>query len=257
MRHPFGLNSLAESFIEGPFDAAGSCFEGGSNTTCSANEFLNWTLGNVAPGQAIRITFPTSVANATAVGGLFTSEVVLADDGGAITTESVSIPVVSSRSLALSIDEARDPVPAGDNLAYSLNYGNFGDTSVTDSVLQLQLPPNTTLVSATGAPEQTGQLLTWTLNSLVPTSIAEQIVIVAVDADAEDGFLLESAASLTGTLASLPIVQRAVESDYVGAGSDLAFTLEVTPNPALPGSALATEMAVSYTHLTLPTICSV
>ena len=103
MRYPTVVSSTDESFIDGPFDSGGSCFADGSGTVCTRDEFLNWNLGNVTPGQVIRMTLPPAISNIADPGSLARWVAVITDDTAMESIESFSLPVTTQRTLALRV----------------------------------------------------------------------------------------------------------------------------------------------------------
>ncbi|MBV1905027.1 MAG: hypothetical protein KUG75_03040, partial [Pseudomonadales bacterium] len=129
MSYPVGLNSLSESFVTGPLDEANSCGVSGA-TVCIANEFLNWNLGTLNPGQIVTMSFPTTVASNTSDNTNIDFKGKLSQNASQLVEKTASILIDSNTDLTLAVDEDKDPVVAGDTLTYTLRYGNTSASSV-------------------------------------------------------------------------------------------------------------------------------
>ncbi len=246
LRLPEGTGGVVESLVEGPLDADASCgTTSGTSAGCNTAENLIWQLGNVAPGQAVRLGFPTQIISAFPAGAVMHWEAFIADDAGELESTSQAVPVVAESGLRLSVTEDRDPVPAGASMTYTLNYGNALDSSVTNSMLSFELPENVSFNSATGGGQLSGNTVVWDLGSLLSETIDSQNVVVTVAAAATQGTALPARAMLTGTNASLPVTTHSREGAFVGNGSTLGMELNVTPNPSLGGDELSVEITVN------------
>ena len=246
LRIPSGVVSLTEATVEGPLDSSASCGSiGGNNSNCESGEFMIWTLGNVAPGRSARLSFSTFISSNTTPGTLSQWEVVLSDDGLNPSTESVTQIVQSAEALRLAIEEDKDPVAPGENLTYTLHYGNFAGSSATSNILVFRLPPDSTFVSATDGGVLSGRQVTWDLPSIPNGRVGQVRVVTAISSTAAPGQLLEARLEINGTQNFLPISQRISESAYVGTGSLLDLKLSVAPAPGAPGTRVFSEMIVS------------
>ncbi len=242
--YPDGVNAIPESLISGPLDAAASCVGSGS-TSCSAGETIQWSLGTLAPGQAVQMSLPPVVWNATAVGTLIPWEAELSDDIDSLASASSTLAVDAAPALTVAIDEDQDPVPAGGTLAYTLRYGNRSAASVTDTELEFTLPANASLVATTGGGTLSGDVLSWNLGTLPASAVGEQTLWVQVDAGAADGDLVRSEAEIGGISGALPTAREATGTAYVAPSTPLALALDVTPLPALPGQQVQVALSVT------------
>ena len=246
LHYPSNMANIYEDtgLVTGPVNAGASC---GTSypTICSAGETLQWDLGNLTPGQAVHLSLSPTVANATPDGTLIPWQVTVSDDSGALGTESATLTVDSTPALTVAIDENQDPVPAGDTLTYTLRYGNRSTNSVTGTQLSFTLPANTSFVSATGGGTPSGNVVSWSLNTLPAGAIAQQVVQVSVDPGAVNGTLLESEAVIDGTTNALPTERHATSTAYVGAHPPLALALNVNPLPAQPNQQVVVELTVT------------
>ena len=245
MVYPSHMNSIyaGGTLVTGPIDTAASC-GGGSNPLCNTGETLQWSLGTLAPGQVVQISLSPTVTSGTTDGTLIPWEATVSDTGGALGTDSATLPVDSAPELTVAIDADQDPVPAGGTLSYTLRYGNRSASSVTGTQLAFTLPANTSFVSATGGGTLNGNVVSWNLATLPAGAIAQQVVEVLVGAVA-DGTLLESEAVINGTSSAQPTERRATATDYVGQATPLALALTVNPLPAQGNQQVVVEMTVT------------
>ncbi len=247
LEFPSGIDSVNESLMLGPFDAAASCASAGSSTVCSATEPLVWTLPTLGPGGAVVLEFPVAISAGTADGtGIdFTAE--LFDQLNLAASQSDTLSTSLGVIAALAIDEDKDPVPAGDVLSYTVRYGNPSGTTISASALTLTLAANTSFVSASGGGSHAGGVVTWSLGTLSAGATGQQQVQVLVDAGAGAGTVLPVAAAFDGTANFLPTSQQVSEAAYVNNPGPLALSLNVNASPAAAGEAVLLSMNLANT----------
>ncbi len=247
MEFPSDVNSVNESLMLGPFDAAASCASAGSSTVCSATESLVWTLPSIGPGGAVVLEFPVTIATGTADGtGIgFSAEVF--DDINPLTSQSDTLSTSLGVIPAVAIDEDRDPVPAGDVLTYTVRYGNPSGTTISASALSLTLAANTSFVSATGGGSHAGGVVSWPLGTLSAGATGQHEVQVLVDAGATAGTVLPVTASVTGTANFLPTSQQVSEAAYVNNPGPLALSANINASPAAAGESVLVSMNLANT----------
>lgn len=242
-----GTNSLAESLVGGPFDAAASCSSGGFSTSCEGGELLTWTFATLNPGQAVDLSLPPIVASGVVGGELISYKATVTEDSGTLSVVDETLPIAVAPALTIAIDEESDPVAAGDNQTYTLRFGNRSAATVTNTGLTFTLPANATFVSASGGGTHAAGVVSWNLGSVVAGANDERNVVVTVDGGAAAGTLLASEARIGGTSNFLPTSRQAREIAYVGAGGPLALALQVNPLPARAGQAILVELTATNT----------
>ncbi len=241
LRYPPGQNFVAENLVTGPFTF--NC----SSASCVSGENAVWDLGTLSAGQSMTFSMPSVVAQATPAGSVIPWQVLALDDSGAVTAESKVTTVDATPELSITIDESRDPVPAGEELTYSVIYGNASDISVTGAVLSFALPTESTFTSASGDGEFADGSVRWSLGTLGAGTVGEESVVVSVAGGLPNGTLLDSEAAIEGTAGSLPTQRRATAATYVAPDTPLGLTLDVVPSSLLPGESVDVRLAVTNT----------
>src|SRR6185503_1608361 len=87
------------------------------------------------------------------------------DAAGSRARAGVDTVVQSAAPLSLVLTTDADPVPPGDDLEYTLRFGNDGANALLSTQLVLTLPVGTTLVDAGGGTAASGAV-TWNLGAL-------------------------------------------------------------------------------------------
>ncbi|MEO0424160.1 MAG: hypothetical protein AAF184_17610 [Pseudomonadota bacterium] len=248
LRYPNGAASVAETLMDGPYQAASSCAEDGFASSCEAFEFLNWELGTINPGQAALLSLPVALAGGVAPGALIGWEAQLREDGGSLTLETETLTVSTAPPLTLTLADLADPVPAAQNTTLVLSYGNRSASSVTDATLSLALADDLALVSATGGGVEVDGTVSWSLGTLAAGSVGEQRVVVQA-ASVTAGTLLQSAASIAGTQNFQPVVREVSETGRVGPRGALRLALQSNPRPLDPGADGLVDLTVTNASL--------
>ncbi len=245
VRFPLASDTVPEGFITGGFDASGSCAQVGFASECSANDFMVWHFDVVNPGQSIELSLPVTVASGAASGRLIDWGARVTEANGSRLRESNTLAVDSNAVASLAIDEDRDPVAAGDVLTYTVHYANPSVAGLSDSLLTVTLPPNTTLLTASEGAMVNGDEVSWMFGDLPAGFADRQTVQVQVDAGLVPGSLLQVNGEFSGTSNFLPAVRRAQETTYVNDGGPLALTLNVNPRPAQAGEQVLVSLNVA------------
>ena len=222
---------------------------------------VTWSVGALNAGASGSAQLVVKVNSPLANGTTITHGTYSIDSnetspvmGGAVTTTVTSVPV-----LALSLTDSPDPVPAGANLTYTLNWSNTGTMDATSLVVTDSVPANTTFVSATGGGTESGGVVTWTVPTLAVGGSGSAQLVVRVTTPLANGTTLANsgaaadcaetspvtAASVTTTVTSAPVltVSAADAPDPVAAGSDVTYTLTYGNS----GNADATSVVLSDT----------
>lgn len=93
MRYPQRLNALTESTVTGGLNLGASCDQVSGSSTCTANEFLTWSIAQVAPGETLTFTFEPTIAGGTQLGQMIPFEFRLATPGGDTAFKRVTLPI--------------------------------------------------------------------------------------------------------------------------------------------------------------------
>lgn len=132
------VSFVLESFVS----HGGDCL----SNTCDADEFVTWSVGNLAVGTSRTVTLPLTVLSnpAPADGTIIPIEGTVLVGGVLGDTETKDVVVDAGRALELGVDENADPVQPSGALTYRLSFGNRGLVTVTGSSLRFPLPAGVT-----------------------------------------------------------------------------------------------------------------
>ncbi len=243
MTYPANLNSVGEAAFSGPLDEAASC---DTNTTCTSGELIVWNLGTLDPGEVVHMSFPTSSLFSVPDDTVITFDADMIQSSSTVETASASIVVESPQGFSLDLSEDQNPVAPGSELTYRLNFGNITTGNIDNSVLTLNLPSNTTFVSATGGGSHSAGVVTWTLNTLVANQIDTLEAVVTVAGGLSNGTLLAASAEITGDVG---VAETAAEQagiiGHVQASTPLSMAITLNSNPENDASTSLVEITVS------------
>jgi uncharacterized repeat protein (TIGR01451 family) len=246
LRYDEWLNGLLNSFISD----GGTCPGSGQ---CNANEFLTWTLGNLAPGASITVTLPPIVWGGTPDGTLISFDTEVFEDGGSVTMATRNVMVQSAPVFDIAVDESLNPVAPDQALTYTISYANRSAVSTTNTQLSFPLPAGVSFVSASGGGTFNAGVVKWNLQTFPAKKGGRKTVTVDVNSGVTLGSLLEiDAATITGIINSLSHTSRALAITRVENSIPLALEIElnphtVPPNAVQPNETLQTSLTVGNT----------
>ena len=240
LKYPEFLNVLSNSLISD----AGTC-PGGS---CSANEFLTWTLGTLAPGASITVTLPPIVWSGTPAGTLVSFEAEVFEDNNSVVSASRSVVVQPNSVFDIAIDEDLNPVEPGQLLTYAITFANRGAVNTTNTQLTFPLPAGVSFVSASGGGVLSNGVVTWNLQTFPAKKGGRRTVTVDVNNSVTPGSLLEvDAAKISGQANFVDHSAQALAVTRVASTSPLALAIELNPDPVQPNEVLQTALTVGNT----------
>ena len=218
------------------------------NNPCGSGNQLVWSLGTLAPGQTLTVsywTIVTSGASAPVNGEFLVVDAAATADGSHQALASYAVAVNSNKALTLEVDDDLDAVAPGGSLTYTLQFGNRGIASVTSATLRIPAPVGTTVVDAGGGTVSNG-IVSFSLGTLAPGQSGRRQVVVSVGQSVAGGALLRvNAASLGGSGNAGPESARASEVTRVETDEPLALAIAVNPDAVRPGERLRADLAVS------------
>ena len=122
--------------------------------------------------------------------------------------------------LNISKTDAPDPVNAGSNITYTINYSNTGNANASGVVITDTIPANTSFVSATGGGTLAAGVVTWNVGALNAGSSGSVQLVVAVASPLANGTIITN-----GTYS--------VDSNETAPTSGAAVTTTVSSSPIL------------------------
>jgi uncharacterized repeat protein (TIGR01451 family) len=125
---------------------------------------------------------------------------------------------------------------AGEELTYTLTFGNRSAALAPNTQLRLPLPPGTSFLNATGA-VVANRMVTWDLGTVAPGQGGTRQLTVELDSEEPLGEVLLEQAEIgeagVGTNAT-----RATAATRVERGVPVDVAMEITPDPATQGALL-------------------
>jgi hypothetical protein len=246
VRYPRSVSGLSEGYIFGPLSLENSCDEGGFSTTCSPEEFVQFSIGNLAAGAVETITMPLSVANNLAEGRLISLTAQFSSDNTVGVAQSKTLRIDENADLRLAVDQSREQLMAGAEQLYTIRYGNTSTDSVIDTSLEFTLPSQVTLVTASSGVDIAGQTLSWDLGTLESGAVGQVKVRVSLPDDLSEGELIPAHAEIVGEnqISFLPNTQTAHSASYIVAQQPVVLGMSVVTQPASAGESVTASVSV-------------
>ncbi len=133
-----------------------------------------------------------AAVGAQPAGFVIHNEMSVTDAGGGSASLAKDVTVVSGNGFTVSLVESQDPVVPGDQLTYTVRYGNRSGAAVANAVLSVPIPAGTSYVSASPGAVYTGSAVQWSLGSLAAGASGEQQLTVSVTGSAGDVILADA-----------------------------------------------------------------
>lgn len=216
---------------------------------------LTWNLGTKNPGDSGDVHFVTRVASPLANGTVIhnVASIDSTETDPAITAFADAV-VISAPTLTIQKTDSPDPVAAGANLTYTLQWSVGGNAPATNVVITDPLPANTTFVSAdNGGSYNAGtNAVTWNLGNKNLPEVGTVSFIVKVANPLPNGTVLTNTATIdsdetppvssttTTTVASAPVLTIAKVnngSPFVNPGAVVTYTVTVSNTAAATDTA--------------------
>lgn len=216
---------------------------------------LTWNLGTKNPGDSGDVHFVTRVASPLANGTVIhnVASIDSTETDPAITAFADAV-VISAPTLTIQKTDSPDPVAAGANLTYTLQWSVGGNAPATNVVITDPLPANTTFVSAdNGGSYNAGtNTVTWNLGNKNLPEVGTVSFIVKVANPLPNGTVLTNTATIdsdetppvssttTTTVASAPVLTIAKVnngSPFVNPGAVVTYTVTVSNTAAATDTA--------------------
>ena len=212
-----------------------------------------FSKGTVVSGETAVFQMVVKVSATTASGATISNSAVGAsattDPNSANNTGSASTTVQASADLAVTKSDSPDPVAAGANITYTINFVNNGPSDAQTVTLTDATPANTTFVSAvvttgsgwsTSAPTvgNTGNVV-FSKSTVAAGETAVFTVVVKVNSNTAAGTTItNNAVAASATTDPTPGNNTGTATTSVQAQADLAVTKSDSPDPVTAGSNL-------------------
>ncbi len=206
-----------------------------------ATRKVSWNLGTLTGGAkgAVTLTvkldpvFPagtTTLTNKTTISTSTGGEQDLSDNTATDTTN-----VVAKAELKISKTGAPEPVDAGSNLTYTIDWTVGGDAFSNGVTVVDTLPANVTFVSASDGGAYAAGKVTWTLGNLTPVKSGKLTLVVKVNSPQLNGTAINNSATISNDAGdtATATAKNTVRSDH-----ELTITKTDSPDPVEKGSNL-------------------
>ena len=212
----------------------------------TANFVLTVLVDNGSPGDVIENTVVVSTS---------TNESTLANNAATDTT-TIPGPPGPTPGVDISVfkDDATDPVNAGQNITYTINVTNFGDTAAANVTLTDAVPAGTTFVSfaepagwvsVEPAVGGTGTI-TSTNATLAAGATATFTLVVATSPSTANGTVVSNTASAATTSPdTAPGNNSDTETTQVIVNADLLVNKTDSPDPVIAGENITYVVGVT------------
>ena len=184
--YPEGIAFINRSLTDG-----GNC----GSSFCNPGERMTFTIDSLAAGRGRVFSVPALVNASISAGSVIYLEASAVASG--ITPVEMSTNVrVEDRDRDLRIDSNRDPVEPGADINYELAFGSLGtSTGSPNAMLTMEVPPGTSLVSASDGGTLNSGRVEWSLGALNPGESGRRSVALSVDGGVAVGSLLPARAA--------------------------------------------------------------
>lgn len=150
--------------------------------------------------------------------------------------EIPAAPVVVAGPIpTISVSDSPDPVQAGGDLTYTLDYANTGDRDATGVTITSAIPADTSFYSVSPGGTQSGGMVTWSIGTLRPNATESVWVTVRVNSPLNDGTQIVNNATIIGSNETA----SATATTTVTSAPVLAISASDSPDPVVAGDLLS------------------
>ena len=230
---------------------SGAC----TTNPCRFGGIVYYNNVSLAAGASTLLSFTATVDNSTAnppppSGAVLKNDAIAYVFGGV--TASASVLVGNGKNLQLAMEGAPDRIVPGGALTYTISYGNAGSAAV-GAHLSVKLPAGTTFVSASGGGTASGSVVSWDLGTIAAGYNDQRTLTVKVDAAATAGAWLVADAQLVDPVSGQTLVRESTADLVAASPSLLAFSMNASPDPVLPGQTIVYTLHVANQSTNTPT----
>ena len=217
---------------------------------------VEWDLGTLPAGSSgsanVTVSVNSPLANGTV---LHNTATIDSNEAGPSTTPPADVTVSSAPRLTIAKTASRSTASPGDEITYTITYGNAGTDAATNVVIEDILPANTTFVSASTPGTESGGIVDWNIGNLAAGATGSVSLKVSVNSPLTNGTLLHNSASIASdettplgtpnvdvTVSSAPVltIRKSASASRISAGSQLTYTLDYSNS----GSDTATGVVI-------------
>ncbi len=207
---------------------------------CFAGRDVLWSIGSLGAGASRTVQQVFLVAASAADGTILYATARTQDGGGGSARAAVSTAVQEAAPLMLGIADDADPVRVGDQVEYTLRFGNRGNAAL-DTVLTVTLPAGMTATDTHGG-TAAGDTVTWSLGTVNAGESGERQLTVSVD----DLGPADPLVRLTQAMVTSPTAAaRASELTTVVTSNPLDLVMVATPDPVGLNAVLTYQLTVT------------
>ncbi|MEK6304448.1 MAG: HYR domain-containing protein [Acidobacteriota bacterium] len=219
-----------------------------------------FSKGIVASGESAVFTIVVNVNPGTAAGTLITNNAVgastTADPTMSNNTGTATTTVQAQSDLAVTKTDSPDPVIAGNNITYTVNFANNGPSIAANVTVTDSVPANATFVSAmvtigagwgvtAPAVGSTGNIV-FSKASVPNEETAVFTIVVRVNSNTPSGTIItNSATAATASADSNPANNIGTATTTVETQADVGIIKTGLPSPVSTGSNLAYTIGVT------------
>ncbi len=203
---------------------------------------LLWNLGSLDPGKSGTVVLKVQVDSGTT--GVITNSAEITTNETQPKSAQVASTVREAPDLVLIKTTPRTTYHPGEDVEYTISFGNKGKGEAQNVVLEDTFPAGLTFVSATDNIQPVAGKLTWNLGTLPPGSSGSKIVRATVPAGSYDPVVTvtnqadirsDKSRTAVGTLINLSdsasfTVTKAVDQFDASPGDTLHYTIDVKKN---------------------------
>ncbi|BCU78627.1 hypothetical protein llg_33420 [Luteolibacter sp. LG18] len=238
--------SLGDTLPAGTTFVSLSSVGGWSPTTpaVGASGSITVTKASVAPAESASFTLvvqvAASVVNGTVISNTATVSTTTTELNSGNNSSTATTTVSTSADLSVTMTDSPDPVTAGQNITYTVNYSNAGPSDAAGVSVSDTLPAGTTFVSSsapggwsTSAPAVgSSGTVTFTSPSVANGGSGSFTIVAKVASSVTAGTVISNTATIAATTTDPSGGNNsATATTTVNRSSDLAITMSDSPDP--------------------------
>lgn len=196
--HNFGNGPANDAVISDVLDTNLEYVSGNSGVYSLSTRTVTFDLGTVAAGADISVSFKAKISENIPLGRteIKNKATIKSCETDPSDSNEVTTVVEKTVNLTLSKSDTPDPVQAGGDITYTINYANTGNSTAHHVFIADPIPTNTTFVSATGGGIESAGIVHWSLGDLVAGASGLVTFKVTVEKPLNNGTIIENTAHI-------------------------------------------------------------